>query len=76
MVVRAPEHREILHISFLIGVVTQLVLNRDFTNLAVFVVDQDGDGEIGGGGIEAKGLLRSPAYQIFESNGRSFKSSS
>jgi len=51
--------------------VTQFVLNPDFTNLKVFVVDQNGDGdkEIGIGGIETKGLLRGPAYQIFESNG-------
>ena len=51
--------------------VTQFMLNPDFTNLRVFVVDQDGDGdkEIGIGGIETKGLLRGPAYQIFESNG-------
>jgi len=51
--------------------VTQFVLNADFTNLKVFPVDQDGDGdkEIGIGGIETKGLLRGPAYQIFESNG-------
>jgi len=47
------------------------VLNPDFTNLRAFVVDQNGDGdkEIGIGGIETKGLLRGPAYQIFESNG-------
>jgi hypothetical protein len=51
--------------------VTQFVLNSDFTNLKVFAVDQNGDGdkEIGIGGIETKGLLRGPAYQIFESNG-------
>jgi hypothetical protein len=51
--------------------VTQFVLNPDFTNLRAFVVDQNGDGdkEIGIGGIETKGLLRGPAYQIFESNG-------
>jgi hypothetical protein len=51
--------------------VTQFVLNADFTNLKVFPVDQNGDGdkEIGIGGIETKGLLRGPAYQIFESNG-------
>ena len=51
--------------------VTQFVLNGDFSNLKVFAVDQDGDGdkEIGIGGIETKGLLRGPAYQIFESNG-------
>jgi hypothetical protein len=50
---------------------TQFVLNPDFTNLKVFAVDQNGDGdkEIGIGGIETKGLLRGPAYQIFESNG-------
>ena len=51
--------------------VTQFVLNPDFSNLTAFIVDQDGDGdkEIGIGGIETKGLLRGPAYQIFESNG-------
>src|SRR5262245_26183986 len=51
--------------------VTQFALNADFTNLKVFPVDQNGDGdkEIGIGGIETKGLLRGPAYQIFESNG-------
>jgi hypothetical protein len=52
-------------------ILTQFVLNRDFTNLKVFAVDQNGDGdkEIGVGGIETKGLSRGPAYQIFESNG-------
>src|SRR5262245_2462131 len=51
--------------------VTQFVLNHDFTNLKVFTVDQNGDGdkEIGIGGIETAGLKRGPAYQIFESNG-------
>jgi Cellulase (glycosyl hydrolase family 5)/FG-GAP-like repeat len=51
--------------------VTQFVLNSDFTNLKVFTVDQNGDGdnEIGIGGIETSGLKRGPAYQIFESNG-------
>jgi subtilisin family serine protease len=51
--------------------VTQFVLNSHFTKLKIFVVDQNGDGdkEIGIGGIETKGLLRGPAYQIFESNG-------
>jgi hypothetical protein len=51
--------------------VTQFVLNADFTNLKVFVLDQDGDGdqEIGIGGVETRGLSRGPAYQIFESNG-------
>jgi len=51
--------------------VTQFVLNPDFTNLKVFAVDQNGDGdkEIGIGGIETSGLMRGPAYQIFESNG-------
>ena len=51
--------------------VTQFVLNPDFTNLKVFTVDQNGDGdkEIGIGGIETAGLKRGPAYQIFESNG-------
>jgi hypothetical protein len=51
--------------------VTQFVLNADFSNLQVFAVDQNGDGdkEIGVGGIETSGLQRGPAYQIFESNG-------
>ena len=50
---------------------TQFVLNGDFTNVRAFALDQDGDGdkEIRIGGIETKGLLRGPAYQIFESNG-------
>ena len=50
---------------------TQFVLNSDFTNLGVFAVDQDGDGdkEIGIGGIETKGLLRAQPAKIFESNG-------
>ena len=49
---------------------TQFVLNPDFTNLKVFAVDQNGDGdkEIGVGGMETSGLMRGPAYQIFESN--------
>jgi hypothetical protein len=35
------------------------VLNPDFTNLKVFVLDQDGDGdnEIGIGGVESKGFF-------------------
>jgi hypothetical protein len=51
--------------------VAQFVLNSDFTNLKVFAVDQNGDGdkEIGIGGIETGGLKRRAAYQIFESNG-------
>ena len=51
--------------------VTQFVLNGDFTNVKAFAVDYDGAGdqEIGVGGTETKGLLRGPAYQIFESNG-------
>jgi hypothetical protein len=51
--------------------VTQFVLNGDFTNVKAFAVDQNGDGnkEIGVGGVETRGLLRGPAYQIFESNG-------
>ena len=51
--------------------VSQFVLNPDFTNLKVFAVDQNGDGdqEIGVGGIETRGLQRGPLYQIFESNG-------
>ena len=64
---RSREHRKSRHISFLMGngnlIVTQFVLNSDFTNLGVFAVDQDGDGDkgIGIGGIETKGLLRGPA---------------
>src|SRR5207344_1997527 len=44
--------------------VAQFVLNSDFTNLKVFSVDQNGDGdkEIGIGGIETGGLKRGPAY--------------
>jgi hypothetical protein len=51
--------------------VTQFVLNADFTNLKPFAVDQNGDGdkEIGIGGTETSGLMRGPAYQIFEFNG-------
>ena len=51
--------------------VTQFVLNGDFTNVKGFAVDQNGDGdkEIGIEGIETGGLSRGPAYQIFESNG-------
>jgi len=47
------------------------VLNQDFSNLKVFVVDQDGDGddEIGIGGVETGGLMRGPAYQIWEMDG-------
>jgi hypothetical protein len=45
--------------------VTQFMLNSGFTNFGV----QDGDKEIGIGGIETKSLVRGPAYQIFESNG-------
>jgi len=50
---------------------SQFVLNGDFTNLKVFPIDQKGDGdkEIGMGGVETAGLMRGPAYQIFESNG-------
>ena len=50
---------------------TQFVLNPNFTNVKVFALDQNGDGdeEIGVGGIETSGLQRGPAYQIFESNG-------
>ena len=51
--------------------VAQFVLNSDFTNLKIFAVDQNGDGdaEIGIGGVETAGRKRGPAYQIFESNG-------
>jgi len=47
------------------------VLGPDFSNLRVFVTDQDGDGnqELGIGGMETSGLMRGPAYQIWESNG-------
>ena len=50
--------------------VGQFVLNANFSNLEVFVVDQDGDGdeEIGVGGVETTGLARGPAFQIWESN--------
>jgi len=50
---------------------TRFALNRDFTDITVFAVDRNGDGdqEIGIAGVETKGLLRGPAYQIFESNG-------
>ena len=49
--------------------VSQVVLNADFTNLTVFAVDQLGVKEIGIGGVESKGLSRGPAYQLFQSNG-------
>jgi len=51
--------------------VGQFVLNANFSNLEVFVVDQDGDGdeEIGVGGVETTGLARGPAFQVWESNG-------
>ena len=51
--------------------VGQFVLNSDFTNLKVFTVDQNGDGnkQVGIGGIEAGGLKRGPAYQIFGASG-------
>jgi len=54
--------------NLLIG---RFVLNVNFSNLAVFVVDQDGDGddEIGVGGEETGGLMRGPAFQIWESDG-------
>jgi aldose sugar dehydrogenase len=50
---------------------TRFVLNSDFTNIRFFATDQNGDGnkEIGVGGVESSGLMRGPAYQIFESNG-------
>jgi hypothetical protein len=49
----------------------RFVFSSDFTNLKVFTVDQNGDGdeEIGIGGIESSGLKRGPAYQIFDPNG-------
>jgi len=52
-------------------VVTQFVLNQDFTNLRFFSTDQNGDGdlELGIGGIETSGQFRGPGYQIFESSG-------
>ena len=51
--------------------VSQFVLNGDFTSVKAFAVDQNGDGdqEIGIGGTETAGFMRGPAYQIFESNG-------
>jgi hypothetical protein len=50
---------------------SRFVLNADFSNLRVFAVDQNGDGdkEIGVGGIETSGFQRGPAYQIWDSNG-------
>ena len=50
-------------------VVTLFVLNPDFTNISPFFVDLNGDGhqDVGIAGIETRGLLRSPAYQIFNS---------
>ncbi len=47
------------------------VLNPDFSNLRVFVVDQNGDGkqEIGIGGMETGRLKRGPGYQIWDVNG-------
>ena len=41
-------------------ILTRLALNGDFSNVRVFVVDQDGDGdeEIGIGGVETGGLVR------------------
>ena len=50
---------------------SRFVLNTDFSNLRVFAVDQNGDGdkEIGVGGIETSGLQRGPVYQIWDSNG-------
>jgi hypothetical protein len=50
---------------------TRFALNADFSHLRVFVVDQDGDGnqEIGIGGVETAGLMRGPAYQIWQPDG-------
>ena len=49
--------------------VSQVVLNADFTNLTVFAVDELRIKEIEIGGVESKGLSRGPAYQLFQSNG-------
>jgi len=52
-------------------VVGAFALNGDFSNLKVFTIDEDGDGEIGIGGVETGGLMRGPAIQLWESD-RSF----
>ena len=48
---------------------TKFVLNPDFSDLKVFSVDQGGSRQIGIGGTETSGLVRGPAYQVFDSNG-------
>jgi Subtilase family len=49
--------------------VTQFVLNGDFSNVKAFAVNQAGGQQIGIGGIETTGLKRGPAYQVFDSAG-------
>jgi Protein of unknown function (DUF4038)/Putative collagen-binding domain of a collagenase len=48
---------------------TKFVLNPDFSDLKVFSVDQGGSRQIGIGGTETSGLVRGPAYQVFDSSG-------
>jgi len=50
---------------------TEFVLNSNFSNLKVFAADQNQESnpKIGIGGIETAGPQRGPGYQIFESNG-------
>jgi hypothetical protein len=48
---------------------TKFVLNPDFSDLKVFSVDQGGSQQIGIGGTETSGLVRGPAYQVFDSSG-------
>ena len=57
--------------------VTQFVLNADFTNLKAFAVDQNGDGdkEIGIGGIETAGLKRGRRIRSLSPMGLCFKPS-
>jgi hypothetical protein len=48
---------------------TMFVLNPDFRDLKVFSVNQGGSRQIGIGGTETSGLVRGPAYQVFDSAG-------
>jgi hypothetical protein len=48
---------------------TMFVLNADFRDLKVFSVNQTGSRQIGIGGTETSGLVRGPAYQVFDSAG-------